>query len=358
MPVPTASSATGFGLRLLERLEDGNVAFSPLSVHSALATLRQGASGAARAALDDVLGEDAAPLDVGDPAIRLAFAQALWLHPAHRLTAAFADAAAARGVDCRTLDLADPGAPAEVNAWASERTDGMITHVVGSFDADERLALADAAYFEGSWTRPFDPARTEERPFTRAEGSAVGVPTMLGPAGEYAERGGVAAVRLPYGNHEELAFVVAITRDGLEAPVLGEGDWAELTGALERRHGQIALPRLRLESQLDLGAPLRELGLEPAFVTGADFDELFDGPEPQKGLGRVLHRARVDLDEQGTRAAAVTVATVIAVSAPVDPPFDLRIDRPFVWAIEHRSSGTLLFLGRVNDPGSTAEEST
>jgi serpin B len=66
----------------------------------------------------------------------------------------------------------------------------------------------------------------------------------------------------------------------------------------------------------------------------------------------------VDLDEQGTRAAAVTVATVIAVSAPLDPPFDVRVDRPFVWAIEHRSSGTLLFLGRVNDPSSTAEEST
>ena len=87
---------------------------------------------------------------------------------------------------------------------------------------------------------------------------------------------------------------------------------------------------------------------------------LFEGPEPQKALDRVLHRARVDLDEEGTRAAAVTVATAIAVSLPADPPtpFDIRLDRPFTWAIEHRGSGTLLFLGRVTDPGSTAEEST
>jgi serine protease inhibitor len=356
MPV-TATTATGFGLRLLERLGPGQVSFSPLSVHRALATLREGAGGEARAALDEVLGDDTGPLELRDPAIRLALAQALWLDPEYRLAPGFAEAAARRGVDCRSLDLQDPGAPATVNAWAAERTEGMIDRVVDAFEEQEKLALADAAYFEGAWTEPFVREVTDERPFTRPDGSSVVVPTMHGEAGQYGEHAGVEAVRLPYGDERELAVVVAIARDGLDAPALDETGWRSLTAAIARRPGRIALPRLQLESRLDLDAPLRALGLEAAFAPGADFDGVFEGPAPAKALDRVLHRTRVDLDEQGTRAAAVTVATMRAVSLPANP-FDLRLDRPFLWAIEHRASGTLLFLGRVTDPSSTAEERT
>jgi serpin B len=350
----TATTATGFGLRLLERLGPGQVAFSPLSVHRALATLREGASGEARAALDEVLGEDAAPLEVRDPAVRLALAQALWLDPEYRLTRSFAAAAARRGVDCRELDLQDPGAAATVNAWAAERTEGMIRQVVDAFQPEEKLVLGDAAYFEGTWTEPFLPAQTQDRPFTRPDGGTVAVPTMHGPAAQYGEHAGVQAVRLPYGEEGELAFVVAIAAEGLAAPALDEAGWRALTGAIAHRPGRIALPRLQLESRLDLGAPLRQLGLAPAFAPGADFDGVFEGPAPAKALDRVLHRARVDLDEQGTRAAAVTVVTMRATGLPANP-FDLRLDRPFLWAIEHRASGTLLFLGRVTDPSSTEE---
>jgi serpin B len=88
------------------------------------------------------------------------------------------------------------------------------------------------------------------------------------------------------------------------------------------------------------------------FGLGHDLDGMFEGPEPAKGAGRVLHEARVDIDEEGTRAAAVTIETVQAISLPANP-FDLRLDRPFLWAIEHRESGTLLFLGRVTDPSRT-----
>ena len=99
-----------------------------------------------------MLGDDGPPLAVEDPAIRLALAQALWLDPRYRLVPAFAEAAARRGVDCRALDFADPGAPAQVNAWAAEHTEGMIREIVERFHADDVMALGDAAYFEGSWT--------------------------------------------------------------------------------------------------------------------------------------------------------------------------------------------------------------
>src|SRR6185436_4068902 len=166
MPV-AANSVTGFGLRLLEQLGPGPVAFSPLSVHGALAAIRPGTSGETREALDLALGADAPALDLGlgedapalaveDPAIRLALAQALWLDPRFRLQPSFAEAARRRGVDCRTLDFADPAAPAAVNAWAAERTEGMIEEVVRSFTRDEVMALADAVFFDGAWSRPFE----------------------------------------------------------------------------------------------------------------------------------------------------------------------------------------------------------
>jgi serpin B len=353
MPV-AANSVTGFGLRLLEQLGPGPVVFSPLSVHACLATLRQGAAGETRAALDAVLGEDGPELAVEDPALRLALAQALWLDPDYRLTPEFAEAAARRGVDCRTLVFADPAAPAAVNAWAAERTEGMIDHVVESFTPDEVLALADAAFFDGAWSRPFERELTAPAPFTRPDGSSVLVPTMHGGAQGHFEDDELQAVRLDYGAGG-LAFVAVIARAGLATPDLDEARWAEVVRALRPRPGRLALPRLQLGAGLELEPALSALGLAPLFRTGGDFDGMYEGPAPAKGAGRVLHEARVDLDERGTRAAAVTVVTMRATGMPLDPPepFDLRLDRPFLWAIEHRESGTLVFLGRVTDPSKT-----
>jgi len=351
-----AAPTIDFGLRLLGQLPAG-AAISPHSIRTALATVREGASGAAREALDEVLGpEPPATLHVGDPAIDLALAQAVWVDRAYRLAPPFAERAAELGVDCRALDFADPRAPAEVNAWAAEKTHGMIPEVVSAFEEDERFALADAAYFEGSWTHRFDPAATEPRPFTRPDGSTRETPTMQQDGKlEYGEDEEVQAIRLPYGNELDLGFVAVIAREGLEPPRLDARSWGALRTAMTSREGSVALPRLRLESRHELGDALTALGLGPAFVPGADFDGLLEGPG-DKALNRILHRARVDLDEQGTRAAAVSVLTVTAASAQLDPPppFDLRLDRPFLWAIEHRPTGTLLFLGIVTDPeGST-----
>jgi serpin B len=351
-----AAPTIEFGLRLLGQLEAGAV-ISPMSIRTALATVREGASGAARRALDEVLGpEPPASVLVSDQAIRLALAQALWVDLEYRLAPAFTERAAALGVDCRTLDFGDPGASAEVNRWAADKTEGMIERVVDGFESDERFALANAAFFEGSWTYPFDPAQTAPRPFTRADGSIVEAPTMrLAGDLEYGENDDVQAVSLPYGNELELGFVAVIAREGLEPPRFDATGWGDLRTEMRSREGAVSLPRLHLTSRLDLGDAMTALGLGPAFVPGADFDGLFEGPG-DKALGRILQLARVDLDEQGTRAAAVTVVTARATSLLLDPPppFDLRFDRPFLWAIEHRPTGTLLFLGIVNDP----EEST
>lgn len=334
------------GLRLLDRLGPGGVVFSPAGVHAALATIREGASGAARAALDDVLGpEPPVVVDVDDAGVVVALAHAVWIDRAYRLVLPIAEA--------HSVDFGDPAVPGEVNAWAAERTDGMIPAVIDGFEPDEKLALVGAAYFDGAWTEPFGPAAPA--PFTRPDGSTVDVPTMRADGRyEYGEHDGLRAIRLPYGNTLDLGFVAVVAADGLAPPRPDADGWAALRAAMTPRDGAVALPCLRAESALDLREPLTALGLGPAFEPGPDWEGLFQG-DGAKALNRVLQRARVDVDEQGTRAAAVTVAGARAVSATLDR-FDLRLDRPFLWAIEERRTGTLLFLGIVTDP--TSEEST
>jgi len=319
------------GLALLERLEgERDVVLSPYGVHRALDVVRRGATGATRAALDDVLGTGDVPaIALDDPAVILELATAAWLAPGYGPGPAL------------TLDTG-PLEVAAVNAWASERTHGMIPRVVEHFEPDVKLAITDAVYLDAAWTDPFEPALTRPLPFEGA-----GEVAMMRASGEYAyaEGDGLRAVRLPYGDTLELDFV-AVLADAGEP----RGDaWRRLQ--FRGRDGTVELPRFSASFGADLTDPLIALGLGPAFDAGGDLENLFTG-DGAKGLSQVLQRARADVDERGTRAAAVTVVMARAVSLQLDvpPPFHLVFDRPFLWAVEHRATGTLLFVGRVHHP--------
>ena len=333
MPTATAS----FALRLLERLGGRQVVLSPASVQNALVTLRPGVTGAAAAALDTV--PDPQLREIDDAGVVLTLAQAAWIDDELELLADL-------GIDVSTLDFGDPAAAERVNAWAAENTRGMVPHVIDSFEHDEVFALTDAAYFDGAWTHPFDPAATESRPFTLPDGETTQVPTMHARGRfEYFADDDLEAIRLPYGNSLELCFTAVIARNGLAPPTIR--DWDAL--ATRQRDGAIAVPRFSAQSSLELAATLSALGLEALFMPSRDFDGLYSGAA-EKALSRVVHGARVDVDEQGTRAAAVTVLIGRLVSAQLEGPFDFRLDRPFLWAIEDRRTGTILFLGIVTDP--------
>jgi serine protease inhibitor len=332
--MPTATAT--FALRLLELAAvDGNVVLSPASVQNALVALRRAVSGATREALEGVPDPQLRPIE--DESVVLELAQAVWVDPRVQLLAEL-------GIDAFALDFGAPDAAKRVNGWAAEKTHGMVPRIVDAFSADEVFALTDAAYFDGSWQVPFSAAETQPRPFTRPGGDTVEVPTMhdYGPL-EYYEDDAVQVVRLPYGNQGELAFTAVIAREGLAPPRID--DWSALE--TRKRTGSLALPRFSAQSSLDLSDPLKALGLEPAFTPSSDFDGLISGGG--KAISRVLHSARVDVDEQGTRAAAVT-AVIMELSAAAGERFELRLDRPFLWAIENRRTGTILFMGIVTDP--------
>jgi serpin B len=288
---------------LLDRL-GGDVVFSPYGLTRALDVVRNGATGETREALDSVIG----PVPEVDGIIS---AQAAWLGESY-----------AAGPKL-TLDTGPLDAD-RVNAWSNEKTHGMVPRIIDRFNGDEILAITDAEYLDATWVRPFE--HTRPAPFEGA-----GEVPMMSVEGRFEHADD--AIRLPY-RDTELRFVAML------------GDWHEV----EFRDGQgtVELPRFSTTAELELTDALIDLGLGPAFEFGQDLEALVTGPG-DKGLSRVLQRARVDVDEAGTKAAATTAVMARAVSMPVNP-FHLIFDRPFTWAVEHAPTGTLVFVGRVLNP--------
>jgi serpin B len=296
---------------LLDRLDGaGDAVLSPYGVERALDVARGGARGEARAALDAVLGPEEVPAVAAEG---LVLAQAAWLADGY---------APGPALKLETGPL-DAGA---VNTWAREKTHGMIPAIVDAFAPDEKLAITDAIYLDARWRQQF--ARIGKRPFEGA-----GEVEMMSVEGTFEHAEG--AIRLPY-RDGDLRFV-AMLGDGWREP-----DW-------ERGRGTVVMPVFSAESRHELAPALIDLGLGPAFEPGDDFEDLFTGPGP-KALGNILQRARVDVDEEGTRAAAVTAVTLRAATAVAGPTFQLTFDRPFTWAVEHAPTGTPLFVGRVRHP--------
>jgi serine protease inhibitor len=284
---------------LLDQLA-GDVVYSPYGLNRALSVIRDGATGETRRALE--------PFERPPEVPGVISAQAAWLHPDYRPGPKLT-------LETGPLDLD------AINAWSAERTRGMVPKILDSLGESEIAVITDAEYLKAKWRHPFEAARPAlfegagEVPMMRVEGEF-----------EHAED----AVRLPYAEHD-LRLVAML------------GEWHEVQWR-RASEGVVALPRFTTESSLELD---KVLGLALPF--GHDLDALIDGPG-EKGFGRIVQRARVDVDEEGTEAAATTAVTIRAVS--FSPPFHLTFDRPFTWAIEHAPTRTVLFAGRVVNPTS------
>jgi serpin B len=210
-----------------------------------------------------------------------------------------------------------------------------------------RLVLTNAIYFKGDWAEQFDKKRTVEAPFTIAEGTKKNVP-MMNRTGDirYMETESFQAVELPY-KGGELAMVVLLPRkhDGL--PMLEkELTTANLDGWLKkmrRQEVQLSLPKFRSESRFQLGEQLIKMGMPKAFQDGvADFTGMNDGES--LCIAKVIHQAFVEVNEEGTEAAAATAVVMRTMSAKIHPTF--RADHPFVYLIRDTKTGNILFLGR------------
>jgi serpin B len=377
MPAATFTGAAPFdalAFGLLARVDSipgRNVVVSPASAGLALSLALEGASGATRDSLAAVLGFAGA--DTGEvtrrnaalvdalrcaPEVTLAVANAVWTRADLSFEPAFADRLrGAYRADIAALDLTSPEAVDRINAWARDATAGRIPIVLAEpLDARTAAVLTNAVYFKGRWASEFDPTVTTPRPFHRADGSVAPRPLMT-RSGDvaYAAGEGFRVVRLPY-RGERLAMYVALPDSGL-APAAARAQvtlerFRSAAAAVAPRPVVLALPRFRAECTAELAPAVAALGAASAFDPArAEFGRMLAPRDAARRLwlDRVVQRTFVEVNEEGTEAAAVTAGVMVDSSAPA-PPIAFVVDRPFLFAIRDDHTGAILFLGWIADP--------
>lgn len=372
-----ASNVFAFGLlaELAAAKADSNVFLSPLSATMALGMTMNGAAGNTLDEMRQTLGFGDLPqaeinaayrglLDLLvdlDPEVEVQLANSIWYRLGFPVEQPFLDAT--RGffdAEVQGLDFDDPGSADVINRWVDQATRGKIPTIVDPpIDPLTMLFLINAVYFKGTWTYEFDPDDTQDAAFHRADGSTGTVKLMhLRADLPFTENEGFQVVDLPYGG-AAYSMTVLLPRQGVDLAtvVAGMDDtaWREVVGALTETTGTIELPRFRLEWESLLNSALWTLGMRDAFdPDAADFTGISDrAREMQLHVRRVKQKTFVEVNEEGTEAAAVTSVEVGITSCCPDSGFHVRVDRPFLVAIRERLSGTILFVGAIYDPPSS-----
>ena len=252
------------------------------------------------------------------------------------------------------LDFSDPHVVNVINDWASDKTHGKITRIAdGMIDPETtRLFLADAVYFKGKWSHPFETKNTKERPFYLRSGDRKPVPMMTQTRSfGYVEEAGYQAVRLPYAGENLAMYVFLPVRDSSLGDLVGKltGDmWERIRRQFKSAEGTVVIPKLKVEYGIELKKPLESLGMKLAFDSGrADFS----GIAAHLYISAAIQKTFVDVNEEGTEATAVTGVAVATTALRLpSQPFEMVVDRPFLFLIEDRPTQTILFVGLVFDP--------
>jgi serine protease inhibitor len=363
--------------------QDGNTVVSPASIAVALAMLTEGARGETLAELEAVLGAEGdarrdtfaalrgmlAPYD-GDPAVVqedelperpvLHLADQAVVHEGYAVSEEYlASLAAQFDAGVQRIDLTSPAAKQVLDHWVRHHTGGLVERSAIEPNTDLRLVLQDAVVLAARWEQPFGPGAAHDRPFTLAGGDVVDVETLAATVHvAYAEVDGWRAARLPYVEafHTDVLLPPEGTDPASATPELLAAVDSALDAALDAAGPpattavDLTLPTLDVRSgPLDLKGPIVELGA-PSVLDPATADLTGIGPQDLV-VGQAFQQAVLLVDEEGTRAAAVTELGVEATSALVpQSDVELHLDRPFLLTIDHTETSWPLFVAAIRDP--------
>ncbi len=359
------AASNQFAFELLDRATAAqpaaNVFLSPLSVTMALGMVMNGARGETRDAMATALGFGSLPqpdINEGyrslidllrglDEEVQFTIANSIWTRQGYPVLPAFtADARQYFDAETRSLDFGSAGAVDAINDWVKTKTNGKIPTILESIRQDEVLFAINAIYFKGRWRTQFKPAETTAGTFTRAAGGTQSVPFMHRVEDAPYYRGAdFEMVDLWYGAGAHTLTVVLPgtgTTAAALAARLSAGEFATAAAGLHSTKVDLAFPKLKLEYKRSLGQDLAALGMGIAFTDRANFRGIADD---DLLITRVDHKTFVEINEEGTEAAAVTNVGVGVTSLP--QTVTVRVDRPFLVAIRERLSGTILFLGLI-----------
>ena len=370
--VEVIARSTDFGLDLIARtvVRDArpNIVLSPLSASMALGMTLNGAAAETFDAMRSTLGfEGLSQAEINaayaslidlltdlDPAVDFAIGNAVFANEGFPFHTSFFDAVSGDfGATVETRNFAQPATLDAINGWADSATNGMIPRVLDELDPNHVMLLMNAISFDGAWTESFDPADTRPGAFQRSQGGPVDVPMMNASEVELSlgYGPGWSAVELPYGGGA-FSMVIVVPAGDIRGLVSGwdSNDWSAVIASLNPQEVDlVSIPRFRLAYDAFLNPVLDAMGMGVAFRPGADFTNL----SPRGGelcIDFVRQKTFIEVDEVGTRAAAVTTVGIGPTSFT-----GVVADRPFFFALRERLSGTLLFTGIIGDP--TVEDS-
>ena len=366
------AASNSFGFNLLREVNgsfaDSNVFLSPLSASMALGMTMNGAVGTTFTEMRSALGFGAQSYEelnaayetlIGllrglDSNVDFQIANAIFYRSVFgpSIETAFLDDARRHfDADVAGLNFDLPGAVTTVNDWAKSNTNGKIPKVIDSIDPEIVMLLMNAIYFKGDWRAAFAKSDTRDLPFTTIKGTSISTPTMYRRGGfRLGHAAGATVVELPYGGD---AFVMTILLPPLGTSVntltasVDAASWSQLTSNLEDSQLELFLPKFKIAWEDTLNDELKAMGMRQPFIPdSADFSRISRTDGPHLYISFVKQNSFVDVNEVGTEAAAVTTVGIGITSAPPQ----VRIDRPFLFAIRERLSGTVLFLGKIVEP--------
>lgn len=344
-----------------------NVFVSPLSIAMALGMTYNGAAGETQQAMQGVLeleGMDLQAVNESyrslidllrnlDPRVEFLIANSIWYRDVISVEQEFLDLNHEYfDAEVSALDFSSPIGADVINGWVNLNTNGKIDEIVqGPIDPLTIMFLINAIYFKGDWTYQFDKNLTQDHLFNLIDGSETTVDMMSYEEEtpiRYALAGDLQIVDLAYGGQAySMTIVLPASPQGIEtlADGLTQEQWNSWTAALDSTARLVSLPRFTLEYELALNDALTALGMEVAFTDSADFTKLYAPGGTY--ISEVKHKTFVDVNEEGTEAAAATSVEISLTSAG---PLPVVVDRPFVFAIRENYSGTILFMGKIVDP--------
>jgi serine protease inhibitor len=366
-----ADNAFGLDLfsEVMSETETGeNVMISPLSVALALGMTLNGAATTTREAMEQALrlqGFTQEEINQGyksiidqlldlDPKVIMEIANSIWYRDDFSVLEDFIHTNQEYFyAEIRSLDFSAPGAKDIINGWVSEKTHEKIREIIDEIPAQTVMYLINAIYFKGMWTFEFDPEDTGLKPFYPAEGPSFNALAMRQETElNYYHNDLFQLVELPYGdrNFSMLVFLPSAGKSCSDILAGMDNDsWNSWTGQLAETDVLVQLPKFKFETFKLLNEYLSSMGMEIAFTDAADFTGI--NPAGNLYISRVLHKTYIDVNEEGTEAAAVTAVEVGFTSVGPNPgPVRFIADRPFLFAIRENSTGSILFMGRLSYP--------
>ncbi len=363
-----------FGINLFKEVlqaEDPgtNVMISPLSVSLALAMTYNGADGDTKTAMEETLelaGLTTEQINENykflidalssvDPKVLMSIANSIWYKHTFPVEQDFIDVNQSYYyAEVSPLDFGDPNAVNIINGWIADKTNDLIQDMLDFIPPDAVMYLINAIYFKGIWKFEFDENETEEEPFYLSNGTTKDVPMMVQEESfNFLSNEWVQAVEMPYGQGN-YSMIVLLPRSGKTlnevVDALSNETWSNWLGDFRKEEKVVIhLPRFKFEYEDSLNNELINMGMGIAFDPGnADFSKI--NPDRELFISRVIHKSFIEVNEEGTEAAAVTVVEIRETSIPGETFITFRVDQPFLFAIKEKYTNTIIFIGRVMDP--------